>query len=33
VVEDAQKMVNYLQGNFGLKPSSRGEHPDRKYII
>ena len=33
IVEDAKEMANYLQQNFGLKPSSRGEHTDRKYII
>ena len=33
VVEDTNEMANYLENNFGLKPSSRVEHPDRKYII
>ena len=33
IVEDAKEMANYLEQNFGLKPSSRGEHPDRRYII
>ncbi len=33
VVESVQQMTDYLEKNFGLKPSSSGENPDRKYTI
>ena len=33
VVESAQQMADYLETNFGLKPSSTGENPDRKFLI
>ncbi len=33
VVESTQQMADYLETNFGLKPSSTGENPDRKFLI
>ena len=33
VVESVQEMSDYLEKNFGLKPSNSGENPDRKFIL
>ncbi len=33
VVESVQQMEDYLDRNFGLKPASTGENPDRKSIV
>jgi len=33
VVENVQQMADYLDRNFGLKPESTGENPERKFIL
>ena len=33
MLENAQRMAEYLEKNFGLRPEKTGENPDRKFIL
>ena len=33
VVENVQQMANYLESNFGLRPTKTGENADRKFLL
>ena len=33
VVENVQQMADYLEGNFGLRPTKTGENADRKFLL